>query len=174
MKNVSSMFSAIALASITIIASSAALRAGAAIAPRSGAAMCALTPSDFQSLGIRNASKPTANVQDSGASVYCVYAGKSGATGGIELDVFYPAGATPGEIKATYETAIGEGSTVLKPIAMGGADEARWSDRAVSGGPPFASIAVRRGSLVFIIAIPTSASAQSQLTKLVEMLLQRF
>src|SRR5262245_58595997 len=122
----------------------------AAIAPKAGAAMCALTPSDFQAAGVANAAKPTANVNEGGASAYCVYAGKSSATGGIELDVFYPAGANATESKATYETAIGEGSSDLKPIKLAGADEARWSASAVSGGPPFASIAVRKGNLVFM------------------------
>ena len=78
----------------------------AAIAPKSGAAMCALTPADFQAAGVAGAGKPTANVQDAGAGAYCVYAGKSSATGGIELDVFYPAGANAGEVKATYVTAM--------------------------------------------------------------------
>ncbi len=146
----------------------------AAIAPKSGAAMCALTAADFQTAGVANAGKPTANVQDAGAGAYCVYAGKSSATGGIELDVFYPAGANPTEVKATYETAIGEGSTALKPIKIDGADEARWAPSAVSGGPPFASIAVRRGSLVFVLGIPANKNAQAQLTKLAGLVLKRF
>jgi len=146
----------------------------AAIAPKSGAAMCALTAADFQAAGVANAGKPTANLQDAGAGAYCVYAGKSSATGGIELDVFYPAGANPTEVKATYETAIGEGSTALKPIKIDGADEARWSPSAVSGGPPFSSIAVRRGSLVFVLGIPANKNAQAQLTKLAGLVLKRF
>jgi hypothetical protein len=146
----------------------------AGIAPKSGAAMCALTPADFQAAGVTGAGKPTANVQEAGSGAYCVYAGKSVATGGIELDVFYPAGANPTEVKATYETAIGEGSTALKPIKIDGADEARWSPSAVSGGPPFASIAVRRGSLVFVLGVPANKNAQAQLTKLTALVLKRF
>lgn len=152
-----------------------ACAAGAmAIPPKSGATMCALTPADFQSVGIQNASKPTANIQDAGASVYCVYAGKSSATGGIELDVFYPAGSNPADVKATYDTAIGESSSGLTPIDLTGADEARWSGRTVSGGPPFAEIAVRRSSLVFVLGVPANANAQAQLTKLARLLLERF
>lgn len=145
----------------------------AAIAPKSGAAMCGLTPADFQAVGIQNASKPTANVQDRGASVYCVYAGRSAATGGIELDVFYPAGGSPADAHETFTTSD-EGIPNMKPIALPGIDEARWSDRAVSGGPPFATITVRRGTLVFSLGVPASASAQTQLTKLATLLLQRF
>jgi hypothetical protein len=155
-------------------AGAAAARGPAAIPPGSGAAMCALTPADFQAVGIANASKPSANVQDKGAGAYCVYAGKSSATGGIELDVFYPAGSKAADVKATYETAIGESSSGLKPIAIAGADEARWSPSTVSGGPPFATIAVRRGSLVFVLGVPAGANAQAQLTKLARTLLDRF
>ena len=148
------------------------------IPPKSGAAMCALTPADFQSVGVGNTSKPTANVQDGGASAYCVYAGKSSATGGVELDVFYPAGgASIADAKETLRMAMGEGSsaqTPLKPIAIAGADEAHWSPAAKSGGPAFATMAVRRGTLVFVVGIPTSATAQAQLTKLVAMVLERF
>ena len=155
-------------------AGAVAARVAPAIPPKSGATMCALTPADFRSAGIQNASKPTANVQDAGASVYCVYAGKSSATGGIELDVFYPAGSNPADVKATYDTAIGESSSGLKPIDLTGADEARWSGRTVSGGPPFAEIAVRRSSLVFVLGVPANANAQAQLTKLARILLERF
>jgi hypothetical protein len=149
------------------------LDAGQPIAPRSGAAMCVLTPADFQAAGIAGASKPSANVQDGGASVYCVYAGRSSATGGIELDVFHPAGASVADAKETLATAMAEGASGMKPIAIPGADEAHWSATARSGGPAFASMAVRRGTLVFVLGVPTSAAAQTQLTKLAALVLQR-
>jgi hypothetical protein len=141
---------------------------------RAGEALCVLGPNDFAQAGVGNASKPSANVQDGGASAYCVYAGKSSATGGIELDVFSPAGTSPAEIKATYQTAIGESSTAMTPIRIEGADEARWSAHAVSGGPPFATIAVRRGDLVFVLGIPANKDAQAQLTSLSGLVLKRF
>ena len=152
------------------------IMAAAGIAPKSGAAMCsALTPADFQRVGIANAGKPTTNVSDGGASVYCVYAGKSSATGGVELDVFYPAGgASVADARETFRTAIAEGASGMKPIAIAGADEAQWSGSAVSGGKPFATIAVRRGTLVFVLGFPTSANAQAQLKTLSESVLQRF
>jgi hypothetical protein len=146
----------------------------APIAPKSGAALCALAPADFAAAGVQNAGKPNANVQEAGASAYCVYAGKSAATGGIELDVFYPAGANAKEAKATFDTAVGEGSSPMKPIKIAGTDEAVWSDNAKSGGPAFATIAVRKGTLVFVLGLPTSKNAQSQLTKLAELVLKRF
>ena len=144
------------------------------IKPKSGATLCgALTPADFKAAGVAGAGKPTANIQDGGASAYCVYAGKSSATGGIELDVFHPAGADAKEAKATLDTAVGEGSSPMTPIKIAGVDEALWSAKAVSGGPPFATIAVRRATLVFVIGIPTSKDAEGQLRKLVDLVLKR-
>lgn len=145
-----------------------------AIPAKSGAGMCALTPGDFAAAGVLNAHNPSANVQDGGASVYCVYAGKSSATGGIELDVFYPAGATPADARETFHTAIAESGSGMKPIGIAGADEAQWTDRAVSGGPAFATITVRRAMLVFSLGIPAGANAQTQLTRLADLLLKRF
>jgi hypothetical protein len=145
--------------------------AASPIAPKSGSAMCALTVADFQSVGIGNASKPTANVDEGGASAYCVYAGKSGATGGIELDVFYPAGESPADVKESYANASAASS--LQPAKIAGVDEAQWSAREVQGGPPFAMIAVRRSNLVFVISIPAGKSAEAQLVKLAQLVLER-
>ena len=164
----------IALYSLLLAVPMVALAAGAKIAPKSGAAMCALTLADFQGVGITNASKPSANVQDGGASVYCVYAGRSSATGGIELDVFNPAGSSVADAKETFQTAIGEGTSGLKPINIAGTDDAQWSAATKSGGPAFATIAIRRGTLVFVLGVPTSANAQTQLTKLAALVLERF
>jgi len=150
-----------------------ALAAGG-IPPHSGATMCALTPADFHGLGVGAASKPSANVQDDGASVYCVYAGKSSATGGIELDVFNPAGASVADAKETLRIAIGEGTAGLTPIILAGADEAQWSAATTSGGPAFAALAVRRGTLVFVLGVPAGANAEIQLKQLAAIVLQRF
>jgi hypothetical protein len=152
----------------------AAVLAAGPIPPKSGAAMCALTPADFQGVGLTEAAKPTANVQDDGASVYCIYAGKSSATGGIELDVFNPAGASVTEAKETLRFAIGEGTSGLQAIPIAGADEAQWAPATESGGPKFAVIAVRRGTLVFVLGTPTSANVRLQLMQLAAILLQRF
>ena len=147
----------------------------APIAPNSGAKMCALAPADFQAAGVQGAGPAKANVSDP-ANVYCVYAGKSSATGGIELDVSYPAGANANEIKNTFQTVVGEasGGGGLKAIKIAGADEAQWSDNAKSGGPPFALIVVRKGALVFVLGFPTGKNAQAQLTRLAELVLKKF
>jgi hypothetical protein len=146
----------------------------ALIAPKSGAAMCALTAADFKAAGVAGAAaKPTANIQDAGAGVSCVYAGKSAATGGIELDVFNPAGSNRDEVMVSYVNALGEAGAAGKPIKLAGADEARWAPDAVSGGPAYALIGVRRGTLIFVLGIPTSKNAQAQLTKLATLVLAR-
>jgi hypothetical protein len=138
-----------------------------------GEALCVLTPADFTTAGVTGAAKPSANLEDGGKSAYCVYSGKSAATGGIELDVFSPAGASQADIKETYKTAIGESSSAMVPIKIDGADEATWSAHAVSGGPPFATIAIRRGDLVFVLGIPAGKDAQAQLTSLSGLVLKR-
>jgi hypothetical protein len=160
------------LCSLLSAGPAAGLAAGP-VPPHSGAAMCVLTPAEFHGVGASAASKPSANVEDGGASVYCVYAGKSAATGGIELDVFNPAGASVADARETLRNAIAEGTGGLQPLLVAGADEAQWSAATRSGGPAFATIAVRRGTLVFVLGIPTSANAQAQLTQLAAIVLQR-
>jgi hypothetical protein len=150
-----------------------AARADAPVKPGSGAALCVLTVADFKAVGVTNAAKPTANVQDGGQSAYCVYAGKSSATGGLELDVFHPAGANVAEAKATEDTAVGEVTASLKPIKLANVDGARWTPNAKSGGPDFAMIVVRRGTLVFVLGVPAHADAESRLTKLASLVLER-
>ena len=141
----------------------------APIAPKSGDKMCALTPDDFKAAGVANAAKPKANVSDGGASAYCTYAGKSAATGGIELDVFYPAEPD------TFKTATGESSIKLESIKITGADEAVWAAGPQVGGmPPIATITVRRKNLVFAIGFPPGKNPKEQLVKLSDMVLKRF
>src|SRR5688572_18270537 len=64
-----------------------------------------LSPADFTTAGIAGAAEPTDNADETGH--YCVYAGTSGATGGIEFDVFpHDDVASAAD---TYQTATGEG-----------------------------------------------------------------
>ena len=142
-------------------------------APKSGAGMCVLTAADFAAVGVQTLPKPTANVQDGGASVYCAYAKNSGAFGGVELDVFHPAGVNVADAKDTLKTATSEGHPAPTPIAIAGADEALWSPTFASGSIPFAMIAVRRGTLVFVLSIPEHKDSKAQLTKLVGLVLER-
>jgi len=144
-------------------------------AAKSGAAMCVLTAADFAAAGVQTQTqpKPTPNVQDGGANVYCAYTKNSGAFGGVELDVFHPAGASVADAKDTLKTATSEGHPAPTSIAIAGADEALWSPNFASGSVPFAMIAVRRGTLVFVLSIPENKDSKTQLTKLVGLVLQR-
>jgi hypothetical protein len=144
-------------------------------AAKSGAAMCVLTASDFTAAGVQAPMqpKPAPNVSDAGASVYCAYTKNSGAFGGVELDVFNPAGATVADAKDTLKTATSEGHPAPTAIAVAGADEALWSPNMASGSIPFATIAVRRGTLVFVLSIPEHKDSKTQLTKLAALVLQR-
>ena len=136
-------------------------------APPSGQALCVLTAADFQASGV-DAGPVTANVSDGGRSAYCTYKpAQSSSQGGVELDVFYPAD------ESTETTAAGEATQTLQPLALQGADHARWDPRAHSGGPEFASLIARRGRLVFVIGIPADPDAQARLTKLGELVLAR-
>ena len=137
---------------------------------KTGTTLCVLSAADFQAQGIP-AGEAHANVSDGGASAYCTYSGKSAATGGVELDVFQT--PSPGDAQQTEATAAGEATQHLQPIALAGTDAARWDPKAVSGGPEFASILVRRGTLVFVIGIPAAADAQQKLTALAGTVLQR-
>jgi hypothetical protein len=145
----------------------------AKVAAKSGAAMCVLTAADFAAAGITTNPKPNANVNDAGASVYCAYTKNSGSFGGVELDVFNPAGGSVADAKDTLKTATSEGHPAPTPIALAGADEALWSPNMASGSVPFATIAVRRGMLVFVLSIPEHKDSKAQLTKLAGLALQR-
>jgi hypothetical protein len=137
---------------------------GATLAAGSGASMCdALTADDFKAQGLRpDRARPDANVQDRGASAYCVYAGRSSATGGLELDVFYPVD----DPAATMDEVMGEFGPNAAAASLAGADAVRIATSVRSGGPLFGVIAVQRGNLVFILGVPTSSKVRDQLTAL--------
>jgi len=164
---------AIVAIAIAAFAPVAAAAPQAKAAPKSGAAMCVLTAADFSAVGIATNPKPNPNVSDGGASAYCAYTKNSGAFGGVELDVFNPAGSNAADAKETLKTATSEGHPAPTPIAIAGADEALWSPNMASGSIPFATIAVRRGTLVFVLSIPEHKESKAQLTKLVAIVLQR-
>ena len=144
-----------------------------------GKTMCgALTTSDFTSVGIQGTTGPQANVIHPTAA-YCVYAGNSGENGGVEFDVFYPAGATPAAVKAHEHTlmmetggSVGEGS--YTSIVMPGADAAHLGTNMHAGKAPFDSLVVRKGNLIIVITIPATAQAPGQLEKLAKIALRRF
>jgi hypothetical protein len=132
--------------------------------------MCVLAPADFQAQGLP-AHAVQANISDGGASAYCTYTGVSAAQGGVELDVFVL--PTPGDAVGTENTAAGEAAQTLLPFPLPGVDAARWDPQAKSGGPTFASLLVRRGTVVFVLGIPSSPDVQAKLTALANLVLAR-
>jgi hypothetical protein len=104
-----------------------------------------LTAADFAAAGVEGAGAPTDNADETGH--YCVYAGTSGATGGIEFDVFPHddvASATE-----TFETATAEAPRGARP-AVGAAFDA--SSFAIDGDVAY--LTVRQGKLVFALSVP--------------------
>jgi hypothetical protein len=145
------------------------------VAKASGAKMCVLTQADFRAFGTTVDAKPKVNIDQGGANVYCVYRGKSGATGGVELDVYYPAGETGSDVEQTFKTVLASSPGAnYQPEGVPGIDESMYSlTIPQSGYPPFAANAVRRGDLVFAISLPSSPTAKAELLRLSQLVLAR-
>lgn len=141
----------------------------ATVAPSSGKGLCsALSPADFTKAGVPVSSLHEANL-DGNTGAYCVYDSKGGR---VEFDIFYPAGDTPDDVKATEKTVLGEIGAKSEPIPVPGADSAEIS-LAVPGNPPSANITVRKNKAVFSINIPADANARQQLLALAQTALSR-
>lgn len=127
-----------------------------------------LTPDDWTAAGLENAGPPEMDDDGPGTgSAYCVYNGGSGATGGLELDVFV--GPTLGDAQLTY-AQIHE--SIPNPSApnLSGVDEAAIN---TSIEPGFGAILARAGRLVLTITLPTTPAARDQLTSLAGLVLSR-
>ena len=130
--------------------------------------LCALLgPGDFAAAGISGAGSPTEN-SDGPGSAYCIFAGQSGATGGLELDVFVDAASAAD----TFDTIVSESGTTMNPITVAGVvDEAVATDGDSTSG--YAAIAVRSGALVFSISGPAGAGMSAKLAALAGVVLAR-
>jgi hypothetical protein len=148
----------------------------AAVPKGSAAKMCVLTQADFKTFGTLVWSKPEIHVDPgSDNNVYCTYRGPSGAAGGVELDVFYPAGSSAEDVRNTWKTVLASdpGAKYL-PEGVPGADESVYSLNVPSPGHfPFAANAVRRNNLVFSISLPASPLATIEMLKLSQLVLNR-
>ena len=108
-----------------------------------------LTPADLSDAGVPNVGQLSTNEYDN--NFYCVYAGKSAATGGIELDAFIISDPTTLDENYGY---IDPGATADDVKAsVPGADKARLASLS-SGGADFGTIAVQSGNLIFGLSIP--------------------
>ena len=131
----------------------------------SGEQLCGLlTADDWGEFGYVTAASPTVN-SDGPGSAYCVYAGQSGASGGLELDAFVD--ATAEDAQGTFETMTGEGPQML-PVDLAEADAA-----LISTGGDYATIAVRTGRFTFGISVPASDEAELQLKTLASSVISR-
>ena len=133
----------------------------------------ALGPGDFAAVGLNGADTGSVNANEAG-SVYVVYAGRSSATGGIEFDAFVS--ATTSDSQATYATVLGgtlDAAGMGKKDVPTADDAAMRLDNPIDSGGTFATVAVRKGLLVFDIGIPGNARAEAQLTALALLVLQR-
>ncbi|MEP7378689.1 MAG: hypothetical protein ABI725_03910 [Chloroflexota bacterium] len=127
-----------------------------------------LTVDDWTAAGLTGARAPSIDDDGPGTgSAYCTYGSSSGATGGLELDVFV--GPTFDDARTTYAT-IAQSLPPSDPPTMSGIDAGLINANIEPG---FGAILVRAGKLVVTISLPTSASAGDQLTNLTQTVLAR-
>ena len=132
--------------------------------------LCGLVgPGDFAAVGVGGTAKAAENNSDN-SNVYCVYAGKSAGTGGVEFDAFLA--DTKADSQASFDAASApmldfEG---VGKAAFPDADGAKLRTD-IPGG--YAGIAVWQGKLVFDIGIPTTAQSKDQLIALAKLVLER-
>jgi hypothetical protein len=133
----------------------------------SGAKMCeALRVSDLTALGLKpDLVEPIVSTFEK-ESAYCTFTKASGAQGGIEFDIFFPAGNP----KQVEETVISE-EPLLESQSPAGLPNADNSLFGIVG--PATCIVVRKSQLVFTITVPTTLRARDQLISLSRLVLQR-
>ena len=126
-----------------------------------GGDLCGLlTPADWAAVGVSDASGPTEN-NDPPDAYFCVYKGKSSATGGYELDVFISPNAS--DAASTFPEMFGEyPSTSIEDVSVPGADRARIHLPTAEGGEDPALIGVQSGRLTFGIGMGSSVADAAQ------------
>jgi hypothetical protein len=143
-----------------------------------GGDLCKLLgPGDFAAVGVTDASGPTENPTDP-LNNYCVYRGKSSATGGIEFDV--SVSETAADAQGVFPSMFGEGEFLASDISnveLSGADEARLGLPSAETSTDPAVIGVRKGKLTFGIGMGVPFAdvrhAGDQLKQLAALVLQR-
>lgn len=127
-----------------------------------------LTVDDWTAAGLTGARAPSIDDDGPGTgSAYCTYGSDSGATGGLELDVFV--GPTVDDASLTYATITQSIPTPVPPN-LSGVDQAAINTNIEPG---FGAIVVRAGKLVVTVSLPTSNQAETQLTSLTALVLSR-
>jgi hypothetical protein len=126
-----------------------------------------LGPGDFELAGVPGAGIPEV-ATDGPGSAHCVYAGESGATGGIELDAFVDE-----DPEAVYETIRAESPEALAALSVPGAQRAEGWEGVAGDVAGFARILVRSGNLVFAISAPGGRGMDAKLADLAALVVAR-
>lgn len=144
--------------------SSSAIADGPGHAWSEGESLCVLLgPGDFPE--IPGVTTPD-DQSDTPGDHYCTYTpGIYPSQGGVELDVFVGPDA-----EATYDAAVGEVPAGAKPTGLAGVDASAMSLAPASGS---AFLVVRRGTLVFVLALPQGPDVGQQLKALGRLVLKR-
>lgn len=138
------------------------------VAPTADQLCQLLTPADWAAAGLRGARAPAVDDDGPGTgSAYCTYGGVSGATGGLELDVFVE--PTVDDARITYGQILESIPTPTAPN-LSGVDEAAINTNIEPG---FGAILARAGMLVVTVTLPTSDATAEQLTALTSLVLSR-
>jgi hypothetical protein len=123
-----------------------------------------LGPGDFAAVGVSGARTPTKN-SDGPADAYCVYSGISGATGGIEFDIFI------GDPVSSYQQIVANGALIADTTGdLPGVDNV---GTVMNGPGNMAAIGVQKGAMTFDIDVPTGPKARTQLIALAKLVLER-
>jgi len=156
-----------AAASLAIPSGAASQAAGSA-ANTAAQQLCGLlTANDWATVNLSQATnQPTIN-SDGPNDAYCVYNGKSGATGGLEFDAFVDQSAS--DATDTFTTMSGE-LPGAQSVDLPGVDAALINPD-VDG--TYGVIIVRDGRFSYSISLPTSSGAQTQLETLASLVLTR-
>ena len=121
---------------------------------------------DFSGLAIEGAGAVTVN-SDGPGSAYCSFTATSAAQGGIEFDVF-----VDDDPDGTYNTIMGE-TVGLASTTIVGADKAAMTAGVEGQADKPAAVLVKKGKLVFTIAVPAGLYREAALTALSLIVLSR-
>lgn len=147
---------------------------GSAVA--AGDDLCKLLgPGDFASVGVTDARGPTEN-NSPPSGYFCVYRGKSSATGGIEFDAFVS--DTAADAHDAFPDLFSEFVTTDDvAVTIAGADEATLSVPTFDGSTDPVLIGVRKGNLTIGIGMGTAFAdvqkASDQVKRLAALVIQR-
>jgi hypothetical protein len=125
-----------------------------------------LGPGDFSSVAIDGAGAVTVNTDGPG-SAYCSFTAVSAAKGGIEFDVF-----VTDDPDGTYNTIMGE-TVGLAQTTVAGAERAAITPGVQGQADKPAAVLVKKGKLVFTIAVPAGLYREAAVNALALIVLAR-